>query len=97
MFVFRKIWRALFSCYIRFEIRFFDFLPTSSSGPLFGRQIYITRSTKKYGLRNESLIDKISRRKNQNANVHEHTSPSSNSFPKISVTRVSTCSPSCNL
>ena len=28
MFVFRKIWRALFSCNARFEIRPFDLLPT---------------------------------------------------------------------
>ena len=27
-FVFRKIWRALFSCYLRFEIRPFTLLPT---------------------------------------------------------------------
>ena len=47
MFVLRKIWRALFSCYTRFEIRFFDFLPNNSSGSLFGRQIYIILSTKK--------------------------------------------------
>ena len=28
MFLFRKIWRALFSCYLRFEIRFFALLLT---------------------------------------------------------------------
>ena len=28
MFVFRKIWRALLSCYLRFEIRTFALLPT---------------------------------------------------------------------
>ena len=28
MFVFRKIWRALFSCNTRFEIRHFALLPT---------------------------------------------------------------------
>ena len=27
MFVFRKIWRALFSCYLRFEIRPFPLSP----------------------------------------------------------------------
>ena len=30
MFVFRKIWRALFSCNTRFEIHLFAFLPTNS-------------------------------------------------------------------
>ena len=29
MFVFRKIWRALLSCYLRFEIRPFALLPTA--------------------------------------------------------------------
>ena len=29
MFVFWKIWRTLLSCYLRFEIRPFDLLPTS--------------------------------------------------------------------
>ena len=29
MFVFRKIWRALLSCYLRFEIRTFALLPTN--------------------------------------------------------------------
>ena len=28
MFVFRKIWRALLSCYLRFEIHTFALLPT---------------------------------------------------------------------
>ena len=28
MFAFRKIWRALYSCYLRFEIRPFVILPT---------------------------------------------------------------------
>ena len=28
MFVFRKIWRTLFSCYLRFEIHPFELLPT---------------------------------------------------------------------
>ena len=28
MFVFRKIWRPLLSCYLRFEIRPFPLLPT---------------------------------------------------------------------
>ena len=27
MFIFRKIWRTLFSCYIRFKIRVFAILP----------------------------------------------------------------------
>ena len=31
MFVFRKIWRALFSCYLRLEIRPFALLPTTFS------------------------------------------------------------------
>ena len=31
MFVFRKIFRALFSCYLHFEIRPFALLPTSCS------------------------------------------------------------------
>ena len=30
MFVFRKISRALFSCYLRFEVRAFALLPTTS-------------------------------------------------------------------
>ena len=30
MFVFRKIWRALFSCNTRFEIRPFILLPTNA-------------------------------------------------------------------
>ena len=30
MFVFWKIWRSLFSCYLRFEIRPFALLPTNS-------------------------------------------------------------------
>ena len=30
MFVFRKIWRGLLSCYLRFEIRPFALLPTNS-------------------------------------------------------------------
>ena len=30
MFVFLKIWRALYSCYLRFEIRPFAILPTKS-------------------------------------------------------------------
>ena len=29
MFVFRKIWRALISCYLRFEILPFSLLPTT--------------------------------------------------------------------
>ena len=29
MLVFQKIWRALFSCYLRFEIRPFALLPTT--------------------------------------------------------------------
>ena len=29
MFVFWKIWPALFSCYLRLEIRFFTLLPTT--------------------------------------------------------------------
>ena len=29
MFVFKKIWRALFSCYLRFEIRLFVLLSTN--------------------------------------------------------------------
>ena len=28
MFAFRTFWRALFSCYLRFEIRLFALLPT---------------------------------------------------------------------
>ena len=28
MFVFGKVWRTLFSCYLRFEIHPFDILPT---------------------------------------------------------------------
>ena len=31
MFVFRKIWHALFSCYLRFEINPFALLPTHYS------------------------------------------------------------------
>ena len=30
MFVFRKVWRALLSCYLRFEIHPFALLPTIS-------------------------------------------------------------------
>ena len=30
MFVFRKIWYALLSCYLRFEVRLFALLPTKS-------------------------------------------------------------------
>ena len=33
MFVFRKIWRAWFSCYLRFEIRPFALLPTNKRKP----------------------------------------------------------------
>ena len=29
MFIFRKIWPALFSCYLRFDIRLFALLPTN--------------------------------------------------------------------
>ena len=35
MFVFRKIWRALFSCNTRFEIRIFALLPTNSASKVF--------------------------------------------------------------
>ena len=35
MFIFRKIWRALFSCNTRFEIRPFALLPTISAAGFF--------------------------------------------------------------
>ena len=35
MFVFRKIWRALFSCNTRFEIRPFALLPTNYDPNIF--------------------------------------------------------------
>ena len=35
MFVFRKIWRALFSCNTRFEIRPFALLPTNCSTAIY--------------------------------------------------------------
>ena len=40
-FVFRKIWRALFSCYLHFEIRLFSLSPTNN--PLIGwvKTLYI--------------------------------------------------------
>ena len=38
MFVCRKIWRALFSCYLRFEIRPFALLPTNL-GPVSRGQL----------------------------------------------------------
>ena len=43
MFVFRKIWRALFSCYLRFEIRPFALSPTIyqfSQDPFHSLQIF---------------------------------------------------------
>ena len=38
MFVFRKTWRALLSCYLRFEIRPFALLPTNFSYPIRARR-----------------------------------------------------------
>ena len=53
MFVFRKIWRALFSCYLRFEIHPFTLLPTicSLSFFLFHKQPWTVTAWKvsKYG------------------------------------------------
>ena len=60
MLVFQKIWRALFSCNTRFEIRPFDLLPTFCSFPTRYPLIFFINYTSLVGCSINFLLFEIS-------------------------------------
>ena len=62
MFVFRKIWRALYSCFLRFEIRPFTILSTKGKLDKINELVLKTKADLKEGPDNilQSSLDYVS-------------------------------------